>query len=424
MSLFVEIFLVLFYSFLFLWVINKWKFFKESGISRNWLNGLFILKLGVGFVLYIIYTKFYTVREEADIFKFFDDSLIVYNSIWNSPLDFIQLVFTNAPTNNYFYDNYYVKMNHWANPYDSIFYGDSILMIKVNAFFRLFSFGSFHVHSIFFNFLSFIGLIAIYRAFSSLIKLRKESLILVVFCLPSVLFWSSSVLKESLLLLFMGLFCYHFKNSNPINLKSLLIITCCFFLLSLLKFYLFIVLLTTFIGFLIYRDYYKSFLAYFIVVFVFSIVVFNSFLIDILVLKQHDFLNLVANTNAGSFYQIPRLEPNFISVVKAIPTGVLNCFIQPFPSRSMSLMAFPAILENLIIITGVLFAIPQIIKKENWKNSHRNQIYFMLFFTFILFAIIGITTPIAGALVRYKLAALPFLGIVILYFIQPIVKKK
>ena len=36
-----------------------------------------------------------------------------------------------------------------------------------------------------------------------------------------------------------------------------------------------------------------------------------------------------------------------------------------------------------------------------------------------LFAIIGITTPITGALVRYKVPALPFLVIGILTFIDP-----
>lgn len=423
MNVFLETFLVLGYTFIFLWIINKWNFFQDSGISSTWLKGLFILKLGVGLVLYLIYTQFYTVRSEADIFRYFDDSLIVFNGIWKNPLDYLQLVFTKAPTTDYFYDNYYVKMNHWANPYNSIFYGDSILMIKVNAFFRLFSFGSFHVHSIFFNFLSFIGLVGIYRAFSSFVALRKEWLIGVVFCLPSVLFWSSSVLKESLLLLFMGLFCYHLRKNTSINIKSAIVMIISFVLLSLLKFYLAIVIVITFIAYLISRDYSRSLLTYTLITFVFSLLFFNTFLIDTLVLKQHDFLNLVSNTNAGSFYEIPILESNFISVLKAIPNGILNCFIQPFPNGNLSIMAFPAIIENLLILVGIGLVIPQLIKKENWKKEQLNGLLFMLFFIFILFSIIGITTPVAGALVRYKVAALPFLGIIILHFLKPRLNK-
>lgn len=429
MNIFLEVLLFLFYSLLFLWVINKTNFFKQSGISRFWINGLFLLKIGVGFILFIIYTKFYTVRSEADIFRYFDDSLIVYEAIWTKPLDYFRLVFTNAPHSEYFHENYYTKMNHWANPYNSVFYGDSILMIKLNAFFRLFSFGSFHVHSLFFNFLSFVGLVSIYRSFKSFIKLKPEWLLGVVFCLPSVLFWSSSVLKESILLLLIGVICFQLnklRNNKSSVLKASLVIIIAVFFLVLLKFYLAAALIIPLVAYAI-SDYLKTkkvILVYLGVALFFSILFFNSSLVDVLVLKQHDFLNLVSNTNAGSYYHIAILDSNFLSIIKAIPRGILNCFIQPIPNGNLSIMAFPAILENIIILGGILLTIPQVFKHNNRKKEHTNALLFMFFFTIILFAIIGITTPVAGALVRYKVAALPFLGILILYFIQPRFKKK
>ncbi len=424
MNVFIEILLVLSYTFLFIWVINKWRFIQESGIPRHWLSGLFLLKLGVGFILYIIYTDFYSVREEADIFKYFDDSLVVYNSLWENPLDYLRLVFSKAPATDYFFDHYYVKMNHWANPNDSIFYGDSILMIKANAVLRLFSFGSFHVHSIFFNFLSFVGLIGVYRAFKPFLFSRKEWLIAVVFCLPSVLFWSSSVLKESILLLLIGVLCFQLMTSKKregLNLKSLSLILVAIFFLSLLKFYVVAAITVPLVAFLInlLTQTKKVLFVYLVTLFCFSLLFFNSSLVNILVLKQQDFLDLVSNTKAASSYEIPLLQADFFSILKAVPTGILNCFIRPIPSSSLSIMAIPAIVENIIILLGIGLIIPQLLKRENWKVEHLNGLMFILFFISILFAIIGITTPVAGALVRYKVAALPFLGIIILYFYQP-----
>jgi hypothetical protein len=41
--------------------------------------------------------------------------------------------------------------------------------------------------------------------------------------------------------------------------------------------------------------------------------------------------------------------------------------------------------------------------------SQRSFLYFVLCFTLLLFAILGLTTPVTGAMVRYKIPALPFL---------------
>lgn len=385
------------------------------------LSGVFLIKVIVGFVLYLVYTKFYTVRGEADIFKYFDDSAVVFNSLKNKPIDFLRLIFTSSPNNEYFYDNYYVKMNHWANIHNSIFYGDSIFMIKVNAFLRLFTFGSFHIQSLFFNFLSFIGLIGIYRSFKQFFAIKSRYLIIAIVGLPSVLFWSSSVLKESLLLLFIGGICFQFLKiwQNKIDIKRVFIIVFLLFLLTLLKFYIVFALIIPALAFIINMHYKvnRPTITYLVITFVFLILFFNSSLLPILVLKQHDFLTLVSNTNAGSFYEIPRLESNFVSIVKAIPQGILNTFIRPLPKQGMSLMAYPAVIENLIIIIGLLFTIPSILKPKYWERK-TNSILFILFFTMLLFAVIGITTPVAGALVRYKVAALPFLSIFIFYFIE------
>ena len=48
----------------------------------------------------------------------------------------------------------------------------------------------------------------------------------------------------------------------------------------------------------------------------------------------------------------------------------------------------------------------------------KNMLWFCITFTLLLFIIIGTTTPVSGALVRYKVPALPFLAIAILTFLD------
>lgn len=422
MHFILETLLYAFYCILIFWSIKRWAFFYKSDVSFSALAGLFFGKIVIGFALYFVYTQFYTVRGEADIFKYFDDSAVVFNALKDKPIDFFRLVFTSAPENQYFYDNYYVKMNHWANLHDSIFYGDSVFMIKINAFLRLFSFGSFHVQSLFFNYFGFIGLIGIFRAFKHLLEIKSSYLIFAVVGLPSVLFWSSSVLKESLLLLFLGSICYQLLQMSRSNNRIAIrvgIILLLLYLLALLKFYIVFALTIPLLGYII--NYYLKIrypiLVYLGLTLCFVVLFFNSSLLSILVLKQHDFLTLVSNTNAGSYFEIPQLESNFKSVLSAVPNGILNTFIRPLPQKGMSVMVFPAIIENGIILLGLIFSFPIMLKFKNWSR-HNNVLLFIAFYTLLLFAVIGITTPVAGALVRYKVAALPFLAIFIFYFFE------
>ena len=428
MNLFLEVILIVAYLLLFIYSITRHPFFIKSGIKPLWLSGLFILKVGVGVILYLIYTKFYSVRSDADIFKYFDDSQVIYNALWSKPSDYFRLVFSSPPDNEYFHDNYYNVMNYWANKHNSLFYGDSKLMIRVNALFRIFSFGSFHVHSLFFNFLSFIGLVGIYRVAKNFFSSHFHYLILVVFCLPSVLFWSSSVLKESLLLFFLGILVFNLQKLATLAVKPkvifYLIISLVF--IALLKFYVLVALIFPLLSFVLVLRFqkqkvgliYASSLALFTLFIFNSNLLFNTSLVDTLVLKQADFLNLVANTKAGSYFEIPLLTASFLGVLKAIPLGILNSFTRPYPSSSISLMAIPAVLENGLILMALLASIFPMFTLKNWKDrATNNWLLFQIVFTLMLFAIIGITTPVAGALVRYKVAALPFLGLFLYYFI-------
>ncbi len=418
-----EFILIVFYLLLFLYAIKKHSFFIKSGIKPTWLSALFLLKIGVGLVLYFIYTRFYTVRAEADMFKYFDDSKVVYDALWLNPKDYFRLVFTTPPNTEYFNSHYYNVMNFWANKHHSFLYGDSQLMIKINAFFRLFSFGSFHVHALFFTFLSFVGLVGIYRVSKQLFTSHFNYLILVVFCLPSVLFWSSSVLKESLLLFFIGLLVLVLQKVRDIKLQDIIIALIALFFLLLLKFYVVLALIPPLISYVLVSKYKKLnvFKAYVLTLSIFVLFVFSSNflfkpnLVDILVMKQTDFINI--STQAGSYYEIGRLEPTFFSVVKNVPLGILNSFIRPLPSSSISIMAIPAIVENVFVLVALFLSFFSIINPLSWKDRKKNNwLLFQISFVLILFAIIGVTTPVAGALVRYKVAALPFLGVTLYYF--------
>jgi len=402
----------------------------NSGISKRFLWVTFGLKFLASLLLFYIYTAHYTERTEADIFKYFDDSEVIADALTEHPTDYIKLMMGVGIETDYYFDNYYVKMNNWDRAYDSNVYNDSHTIIRFNAFVRLFSFGNFHIHSLFFSLLSMIGLVALYKVFQVYFERLKTLLLMLLFFTPSVFLWTSGVLKESILIFAIGSLFYgiHKMIYHPILWKVIIGIALSFFLLIYMKFYVLIAFLPSIICFIVVRYAKKYEVTLYIAIFAFfGLIAFNAKhipphidMVKTLARKQQDFKRLAEWQNAGSVFELTDIDQSFVGIMKVVPEGVLNCFIRPLPTNANSVLYYPAIIENGIVLVLILLVIFGMIKSNLVHLNHRskNLLLFTIFFTFTLFAIIGVTTPVAGALVRYKVPVLPFLIMGLLLVLQ------
>ena len=65
-------------------LLKKSNFFEFEGIKKIDIYNAFLIHLVAGIVLYIIYTEYYQERYTSDIFKFYDDSLVLYNLFFDA----------------------------------------------------------------------------------------------------------------------------------------------------------------------------------------------------------------------------------------------------------------------------------------------------------------------------------------------------
>jgi hypothetical protein len=431
-----EILLTTAYTFLFLFLIRKMDFFKTEGISTRTISALFILKILAGVALWAIYTFYYTDRVTADIYKYFDDSKIIADAFKKKPLNYFKLL-TGIGNNTPEFDQYYSNMHFWAKKGGG--YNDSHTIIRFNALIRLFSLGYYNVHTVVICFLSLIGLTAIYKTFIPHLKDKRTELVCVVFLLPSVLFWGSGVLKEGIIIFALGLLIYYFNKL--FKWEAILICLLTTFLLIFSKFYVWVAILPGLIYLLwmIKTNGQKTFLKFFIVIILFAstglnvdkftpiqnpLVTLSQKQLEFNVLASGKMLD--ANSQiipvAGSVVSLNKLEPTLKSFLKNAPQALKNVIFRPFIWESKSPLMIMAGFENLIIIFGIticlLFIRP--LRTVNWK-------FVLMCFSFVLiqFLIIGETTPILGAVVRYKIIALPFLliGSLFLYDKDKMVKR-
>jgi len=426
-----EILLTITYTLIFIFIIHKMKFFEAKGISKKTITLIFITKICFGILLWAIYTYYYTERATADIYKYFDDSKIMFDALKKNPSHYFKMLLgieNNTPE----FDNYYNEMHYWKRRIDSNIYNDSHTIIRFNAFIRLFSMGYYNVHTVVICFLSLTGLMAIYKTFEKHLQDKKKELIAIVFLLPSVLFWGSGVLKEGLIFFALGLLIYYAQQL--FSVKSILIVLSMALLLAFSKFYIWIAIFPSLIYMLFINKVSRKFIlaTYLIIILALGIIglkieSFSSFQNPLVTLsqKQIEFNQLasgeLSDSNekkippANSRIEINKLEPTFISFIKNSPQAIVNCVLRPYLWENKSITMLMSGVENIFIVLFILFALVFIKPPTHipWQ-----YVIFCLSFVVIQYLIIGETTPILGAVARYKTVALPFLLLAFLFMMD------
>lgn len=432
----------------------------------------FLIKVLSSFFLIALYTFYYTDREEADVYKYFDDGAVMESALEDNPADFFKMVSGIDSDTKRLREQYYTKMNHWTRTGNvPAFFNDNQFIIRVNAVMHVLSLHSIWIHGIFFAWLSTLGLILLFKAFAR--RLHQPQVIAVLLLLmPSLLLWFSGPLKESLLLLGMGLFFHAYLYKQKFFPRLLMLIAGLFLLVST-KLYL----LPVFFVFIIFYELFKLFQSPLITsLCVLILLVAASFGLDgtayapsgLLAQKQKDFINLarggfmihqeeqyfympyqyrekfkfvsdslvqpkesvrVAQTDiklnfqdsvlledgyyqlyfdqnpAQSYFAINKLQPNTWHLIQTAPAALFNALLRPLPNEA-GVLGVVNFLENLfiILILGVC-----VVKLFSMPIQHQKMSLSLLFAVLFTLLLIGWTTPVAGALVRYKAPALFFI---------------
>ncbi|MBL6660594.1 MAG: hypothetical protein ISP70_03775 [Crocinitomicaceae bacterium] len=405
------------------WSISKLDFFKNGPFSTRSLQLAFFLRIVMGFGLFLIYSYHYPSRQDADTFKYFDDSKYMYDAFWTNPGDYFKMLFGIHCNTEYFNTAYFDNMSNWVRSYDNGLFNDNRLMIRVNAFLRIFSFGNYHVHSIILAFLAFMGSFSLSRLFFEVSR-SKVLTYIAVFLVPSLVFWSSGILKESVLLAALGFFAYHFyqlfdSNRTWKNYVMLFLMSC---VLIVLKLYVFMAFVPAIIIWLVVSKWRRSLWVY-LLMYIFFIAIATLLgeinprydFVNLIVDKQRQFIRLADFYPVNSRFDLEVLNYEFWSLLLSSPEAMFNVFTKPWPNELNSILYIPSFIENAVIILLLVttFVYGKALKVKEW-----DFVIFCLSFCIILYAVIGLTTPITGAIVRYKIPAIPFLMMAVFMLID------
>ena len=414
------------YAALFLYLIRRWRGLQAPGLSGSTIGALFLLKVLAGTALWAVYTYIYPDRATADIFKYFDDGHVMFSALPHAPVDYLRMLFGVGNDTPHFDNTYYLKMNNWYRAFDTVYYNDAHTMIRYNAVMHLFSFGHYPVHTVFVCLLSTLGSVAFYKAFVDHFKGHEKGLFVAIFLLPTVIFWSSGVLKENLLMIGLGAVLWG-AMASPGTRRTAGQYAALVFgvaLLSLVKSYVILCMMPGLLSWWWARSNMQGVVWKFLLVH--AVVIGGALgmghglpgpsVVDLLATQQRDFTGMVREVAAGSLIELPVLEPSLESLLRNAPHALYVTYLAPVFGWSFGPMALAAAAESLALL--ILMA-SLLSRTHRYRRPDLPLLLFFLSFLILLAVLIGWTTPVLGAVVRYRMPLLPFLIMSCLLVLRP-----
>jgi len=395
--------LFIFYCFLFCWLISRISFFTQSGLSTKILLSLFVLRI-ISLVISSYMNLYYFPISDSVIFH--KMGIVEYHLLFQNPKEYIA---------NIFYNNYPDGYSRLLD--DSHSYWNNLrtnLLGKMLSIFDLFSFKDFFINTLFYNFLVFFGCVALYKVFIRIFPGCFYQLIICIFLLPSVLFFSSMIHRDGLILLSVSMIIYHvffIINNHQLSLKRIGIIIFFLCLIFLLRNFVFFTLVPALAAWLIAQKYPKYAFISFLSVYTFVAILFftsgyispRADLPQYVVSRQSSFTEI---GKAGtSTIPIHPLSPTFKSFITNAPQAFDHALLRPYLTKILNFEYLPFTLE--IFIIEILFIAFLFCRKKNIIID--SLIYFGLFFSLTMLLITGYTVSIIGAIVRYRSIYLIFL---------------
>jgi hypothetical protein len=401
-------FLFLIYFIVGCYFICKSKFVANAGLGCKTILVLFTIKIVAGIIVGLVNHYLYNnINTDADLFN--KIGIDEHNTLLNNPTIFFSDIFTFAyPT----YGEYFGTENsYWNN------LGINIL-VKILGIMNIFSRGEFYINSLFFNFIAFIGHIALFRVFNAIYPKKVFLLIVGCFLLPSLLYYSSSIQKDLIVFTALGIFCYsiYFSLLHHFSTKKLIYLVLSFSAILLVRNFIAVILLPCAIAWIISSKYkinpLKLYVSLFMIAFIgISILHLSSpkyTPLQIVVDRQQSFLQL---GKANSDYKNDSLQPTLKSFITSAPTALRRSFLSPLPGEFNNIFLHLLGVEILVYMLLFLLMLCFHINKINFYNEF---IVFGLVFTFLIFLFIGFVITNAGSLVRYRSIYFPFLIVPIL----------
>lgn len=309
-------------------------------------------------------------------------------------------------------------------------------MVKITSVLNILALKNYLLLSIIFSCISFFGEWVLFKFFIMYSKIQIKHLAYGILFIPSVTFWGSGILKDTITLSALGLLAYclgdiFFKNDKSIIIR-LIIVGIMGYCIYILKAYIILAFIPSFIiGLYVFRKnkikgvfirliLTPVLLILFILIGYFSIqtIANNSdrYKIDDLQTRIEGFQSW-HGTLGGSYYDLGSFDYTPMGLLQKAPAGYNVTFFRPYLWEVKNIVMGISALESLIFLLLSLYILMKI-RFEIFKVIFNDPLLAISFFFSLLLGVsVGLTSFNFGALSRYKIPCLPFFVFMLIYLL-------
>ena len=397
----------------------------RNGIKNKALRNYFMwgiwLKIFGAIALGIIYNTYYG----GDTNLFFRDGGILWEILLKSPsLGFRLLFFTDAGDNSPEIFQYVRRIYYYTDQH-------SFAVLRISAICSIFSFNTYTINAIFFAIVSFTGVWCMFRVWYHLYPQLLRPLAVATFYIPSVIFWGSGLLKDTITLGALGWMFYGFYFGIILRKKMLgniLILLLGVWVSNAIKQYVLLIFVPSALLwiFLQYRNRIKSRPLRIIMLPVMMSIGLPAgfFAVNQIAGEQSQYsidnvaanakinsewLEYVSEKQGGSGYSLGELDGTLGNMLVKFPQAVWLALFRPYVWEAGNPFMMLSALESLfflLLTLKLLFTVNFV--KLSRQFVDRPVLFFSLAFTLVLAFAAAITSNNFGTVVRYKIPFMPF----------------
>lgn len=399
-----------------------------NDLTRRYFFPALTVKIFGALFLGIIYQFYY---QGGDTFNFHTHgSRHIWEAFIDSPIKGLDLLFSDGTHVNGVYK--YASRIYFLNDRSSYF------VIRIAAIFDLITFSTYSATAVLFAVLSFIGGWAFFISMYRLKPALHAWIAVAVLFIPSVVFWGSGVMKDTLTFACLGLLTYAASNifdGKRLVGSTLIVLLSIFVIFSIKKYILFCLIPALILWFYMGQVRAIRSLALKVIIVPFFIVfITGAAYYSILFVSEGDkrySLDKIAETaqitaydirywtgrEAGSGYTLGELDGTFSSMLYLAPQSVNVSLFRPYLWEVRNPLMLLSAIEGALLL---LFTLYVLVKK--WRilvNALRTPVVlFCLVFSLTFAFAVGVSTYNFGTLSRYKIPLLPYYALALVFILH------
>lgn len=384
------------------WLLTSIRFVKNTELGSPVVIFIFLCKVAAGLAAgWLMHNDVH-----SDTWNYHHQALAEYRILFNDPKEYFTNLFSTGYTHGY--DGMLQTQNsYWNDLKDN-------LIIKLVSVFHIFSGGNYYVNVVLYNFIVFFGCTGLYRVFQKVFQSNRFITVALVFLLPSVLFYSSTVHKDGLVMALTGVVVFNVWKSmqSQLTAKRILFILAALMVIFFFRNFVVMGLLPALLAWILAEKRKLSPVKTFAAVYVITALLFFSVqyvlpavnLPQYMVHKQADFFAL---EKGNTTIPTDTLQAAPASFIQSAPQALQHALLRPFITDSkLSKMLIPLSIE--LIVYELLIIIFFFYRRKGF-SFNQPFVLFSLLFGLSVCLIIGYTVPVIGAIVRYRSIYLPFI---------------